>query len=372
MKKYNSDNNEIENIYHPSEANFLLDDIQLDYDDTTVNKNGNEIGNYPYPKIAKQNDILYYIDDNSIKKIDVSTIPITDDTYSMNLGCDLSQFSNVQSISVYKNYVYFLASDNESASIYRLPTRNFGYTIGIERITECEFDDYFIIDGILYFLKSENNSATVKQTSVYSIDLNNELKELKILDVGEQSSYKDIDLIGVDDHFIYFVNYNIERGFSTESYVEKFTKYDISTKKTKTLVPENKMRSSSYQICDGKVYTKTSSVQLALDRVFGSENASYYEMDFEKEKISQEVSDVASSIRYFFDSDDILISGKGAGTYTSTKAQLREGKGVKLTDDYLANPYVFDNDIFYYYDDGLYHIDCNGYNWCKIADVQIE
>lgn len=364
-----------ETTFHPSEAKYNLDNIQLDFNEDTINNTGNETGNYPNPQIAQQGDYLYYLDNKSIKKVNVSGISNylydsdDDNIQESTTLIELSHYNTIRGISVYKNYVYFMVIDSEDAKILRTPTRYFGNAISTEQIATCESEDYFIINGKLYYVKAKYvNSASTKMLSLYSIDLNNQMTENKVFDIDKETPDNTIEFIGIDKNYAYWVKYGNNQIVNTDYFV----RCSLSNgEKTQVTSSEKIEAINLFQICNGNLYSKLSTTEFMLNRFYLSDNTSYLKIDFSNLTSERIYPDLEFSIRYFFNNGDVIVAQEDIGTYYCTKNDYQKGDGLHLTDDFIGTPYVFDDDIYYYYDDGLYHVTTNGLSWHKIADIAI-
>lgn len=268
---------------------------------------------------------------------------------------------------MYKNYLYFvLIGDNESY-IYRMPT---SYIDGVnpEMIVKREdaysFSDFYINNGVLYYLNGDHISSKTIESCLYSIDLNSgDLSPSKVLSVGNTNDDYEIDLIGIDDSFAYCLCINQS---DSEYKIEKYTRYNIKNGSKKEVETEfYYIRTlDNIFVNDGKIVAVNNiwSIPEYTDEIF--------EANFETGNVDVLIDDVNNYISTM--NGDDIYGYSGGGSFVSTVEELKKGMGVTYTDDRISQPYIFGDgchDVFYFTDDGIYKTDDAGVNWNKIDDV---
>ena len=351
-----------------SEAKYDLNNICLDYTEGNENKNGNSIQNHHHTSLTKQEDYIYYIDDNYIKKIDSSYIP--DDVaviHPETLYSDEFGQQDIHYINVYKNYIYFSSWYNDVYEIYRIPT-SYIKGFGKQKIAESISDDFYFDDGNLYYAAKKETSASSGIIVLNKICIDESMKTVEITEMGTDSSTEGVHYIGVNNGYAFWANTKIKQKMGgSEEKIDSYSRYNIKNNNTDIVKPNTDIGSCFYKISNEKVYCTATDVSLLLDRTFGGEKCTYYEINFEDKVTKEHSYDLSCTINCFYENGDFLITNGKNGTYLTDEELLKENKGLKITDDSIDHPYVFDNDIYYFEDDYLCYIDKQGENWCKVV-----
>ena len=382
-KTYNSTEKYINIEIDDSQATYNLNYINLDYSEGKENINGNSSTN-PADSVLTYQDGYYYFynNDGYVTKIKDSDIENANSQPALYPEFT-TQFYSLMSVSVMKNYVYFSALSESGYVLCAMPTT---YVSEVQPIiiADTYSDEFFISNGKIYYLTSENISSSSEEVSLSSWDPDKS-NETKICALGTSKQNASVYLDQVTNGYAYATIEDFdayENGF-------KYLRINLSNNKTVQVVPNGYCTHSSPYVYNGELY------------FVKNDYADYFVVNFDN-NTAQHINP-GSSLGWSWNlvsimGDKILVSSKydAVGTYVIPLKMIKEisdynrdtlnngvfpqtfsceEMGTKLTDDNVRinGAYKYGNTIFYltgeYGQEKLDKVNIDGSSWAEVADL---
>lgn len=375
-----------------SSAEYDLNDIALDYTQGNENINGNPTTNPAESRITYQDGYYYFYDgEYNIRKVKENELE--NGNYSLALYPEFTaDFNSLISISVMKNYIYFTAFGESGYGLYYMPT-TYVSEIGPSMISKTTSGSFFISNGKIYYLNSEQISSSSEKVYLCSWDPNTG-SENRIRELGTSKEDVTIYLDYVCDGYAYAT----VNDPNLSDYGFKYLKISLSDGNTNEILPDGYAAHGFPYYSDGKIYYIVwSPADYLVD-------ADYFVVDFENN--TTEHVNPGSSLSWSWKlvtimDDYALICGSydPLGTYVVPIGNIKEvadynaqslnnailpksfsGEdiGTKLTDDNINTNgvYLFGDNIFYvtgsYQHETLNKINIDGSSWVEVADLSVS